>query len=107
MRYQKSKSAVIISIIIVIIIINFYKCKKQLLNGEKCIKFKIVVHTDDKHLYSSKGIKYLLDLFFLYFIFYVFFFRKRLMTQLYTFYIVEIKNCNAYIDLSDGFKSIG
>lgn len=29
------------------------------------------------------------------------------MTQLYTFYIVEIKNCNAYIDLSDGFKSIG
>lgn len=51
MRHQKSKSAVdIITSIIIIIIINFYKCKKQLLSGEKCTKFKIVAHVDDKHL---------------------------------------------------------
>lgn len=73
MRHQKSKSAVdVITSIIIIIIINFYKCKKQLLTGEKCTKFKIVAHVDDKHLYSSEDIKYLFDLFFLCFIFYIF-----------------------------------
>lgn len=67
---KNRKAPFIISIII--IIINFYKCKKQLLNGEKCTKFKIVAHVDDKHLYSSEDIKYLFDLFFLCFIFYIF-----------------------------------
>lgn len=53
------------------------------------------------------NIKYLFDLLFLYFIFYISW--KKIhdaAVHVARVYIVEIKNCNAFVDLSDGFKSI-